>query len=44
MVLDSGKLVEFDTPQELLRREGGYFKALVDESSDRGDLYAAAGM
>jgi hypothetical protein len=42
MVLDAGKLVEFDSPQNLLQKESGLFKALVDESHDRGELYAMA--
>jgi ABC-type multidrug transport system fused ATPase/permease subunit len=42
--LDSGRLVEFGTPKELLGSDGGYFKALVDESSDKDELYAAAGV
>ena len=36
--------MEFGKPDELLNRDGGYFKALVDESSDRAELYAAAGV
>lgn len=43
MVLDAGRIVEFDRPRELLSREGGYLRALVDESGDRAELYAAAG-
>ena len=43
LVLDSGRRVEFGSPKELLDKEGGYFKALVDESSDREELYVAAG-
>ncbi|THH11785.1 hypothetical protein EW145_g436 [Phellinidium pouzarii] len=42
MVLDAGKLVEFDSPQNLLQKEGGLLKALVDESGDRDALYAMA--
>ena len=34
--------VEFDTPRNLLNKEGGWFKALVDESGDREALYAMA--
>ncbi|KAJ3119501.1 hypothetical protein HK100_000285 [Physocladia obscura] len=30
MVLDAGELVEFDTPSNLLGKDGGLFKALVD--------------
>jgi ABC-type multidrug transport system fused ATPase/permease subunit len=42
MVLDAGRLVEFDKPSTLLKVEGGYLKALVDESGDRENLYAMA--
>ena len=42
MVLDAGKLVEFDTPAALLKKEGGFFKSLVDNSGDRSALYAMA--
>ncbi|KAK1231113.1 hypothetical protein PQX77_005775, partial [Marasmius sp. AFHP31] len=35
MVLDAGRIVEFDTPRELLNREGGFLKALVEESADK---------
>lgn len=34
--------VEFDRPSELLKREGGFLKSLVDESGDSDALYAAA--
>jgi hypothetical protein len=36
MVLDAGKLVEFDSPNELLRRVDSLFRALVDESAEKG--------
>ncbi|KAH7340932.1 ABC transporter type 1, transmembrane domain-containing protein [Rhizoctonia solani] len=39
MVLGAGRLVEFDSPQELLRK-GGAFKSLVDGSGERNELYA----
>ncbi|PPQ71032.1 hypothetical protein CVT26_011497, partial [Gymnopilus dilepis] len=42
MVLDHGNMVEYDAPQALLTKKGGYFKALVDESGDRQALYAMA--
>ncbi|KAF9479224.1 multidrug resistance-associated ABC transporter [Pholiota conissans] len=40
MVLDSGRIVEFDSPQVLLQKKGGAFKALVDDSDDKDMLYA----
>ncbi|VDB84814.1 unnamed protein product [Peniophora sp. CBMAI 1063] len=42
MVLDAGRIVEFDTPSALLAEDAGYFKALVEESSDKEALYAMA--
>ncbi|CAE6404190.1 unnamed protein product [Rhizoctonia solani] len=39
MVLDAGRLVEFDSPQALLQK-GGAFKSLVDESGEKSELYA----
>lgn len=42
MVLDAGRLVEFDSPKALLEISGGRLKSLVDESSDRDMLYAMA--
>ncbi|KAL0058896.1 hypothetical protein AAF712_014394 [Marasmius tenuissimus] len=38
MVLDAGRIVEFDTPKELLVREGGFLKGLVEESADKDVL------
>ncbi|KAK7041873.1 hypothetical protein VNI00_008830 [Paramarasmius palmivorus] len=31
MVLDAGQIVEFDSPKNLIQKEGGYFKALVEQ-------------
>ncbi|KAF8803433.1 multidrug resistance-associated ABC transporter [Phlegmacium glaucopus] len=42
MVLDSGKIIEFDSPQELLQKKGGAFKTMVDGSGDKKALYAMA--
>ncbi|KIY48677.1 P-loop containing nucleoside triphosphate hydrolase protein [Fistulina hepatica ATCC 64428] len=42
MVLDAGRIVEFDSPQALLEIEGGWFRALVDESGDKDRLYMMA--
>ncbi|KAJ3755971.1 P-loop containing nucleoside triphosphate hydrolase protein [Lentinula raphanica] len=39
MVLDDGKIVEFDSPKKLVEKEGGMFRSLVDESADRVELY-----
>jgi ABC-type multidrug transport system ATPase subunit len=46
MVLDAGKLVEFDTPANLLKRQSGFFKSLVDQSGpgEREELYRMAGV
>ncbi|KZS96543.1 hypothetical protein SISNIDRAFT_451288 [Sistotremastrum niveocremeum HHB9708] len=35
MVLDEGRLIEFDTPQNLLRRENSSFRALVERGLRR---------
>ncbi|KAJ7283175.1 P-loop containing nucleoside triphosphate hydrolase protein [Mycena rebaudengoi] len=42
MVLDAGRIVEFDTPKVLLKIEDGKLRALVEESGDRDVLYAMA--
>lgn len=42
MVLDAGRVVEYDTPRTLLAREHGALRALVDGSADRDALYAMA--
>ncbi|KZT60636.1 hypothetical protein CALCODRAFT_492173 [Calocera cornea HHB12733] len=42
MVLDAGKLVEFDTPLALLQNEKSYFRSLVDESGDKENLVSIA--
>ncbi|KAI0918391.1 hypothetical protein AcV5_002391 [Taiwanofungus camphoratus] len=42
MVLDAGRIVEFDKPSELLKKEQGMLRALVDESGDKATLYAMA--
>jgi len=43
MVLDAGRIVEFDTPKELLKNKHGMLRALVDESGDKHALYKMAG-
>lgn len=42
LVLDAGKVSEFDTPWALLSKEGSALKALADGSGDRKKLYAMA--
>ncbi|KAH9929009.1 multidrug resistance-associated ABC transporter [Epithele typhae] len=43
MVLDAGRIVEFDSPSILLGKSDGYFRGLVDGSLDRHTLYAMTG-
>ena len=43
MVLDAGQLAEFDTPKNLLLKDGGLLRALVDESDDREALLKLVG-
>ncbi|OCH87310.1 P-loop containing nucleoside triphosphate hydrolase protein [Obba rivulosa] len=40
MVLDAGRIVEFDKPSELLKHEKGLLRALVEESGDKELLYS----
>ena len=42
LVLDAGRLVEFDSPMQLLAKDGGLFKGMVDESGDKDALYRLA--
>jgi ABC-type multidrug transport system fused ATPase/permease subunit len=42
MVLDAGRIVEFDKPSELLKNSRGMLRALVDESGDTDNLVAMA--
>ncbi|KAJ7691269.1 hypothetical protein B0H17DRAFT_1159808 [Mycena rosella] len=39
MVLDAGRIVEFDSPKALLKNKDGLLRALVDESGDKEALY-----
>ncbi|KAF8172921.1 P-loop containing nucleoside triphosphate hydrolase protein [Mycena galopus ATCC 62051] len=43
MVLDAGRIAEFDSPEELLKIKDGKLRALVEESGDRRALYEMAG-
>jgi len=43
MVLDAGRIVEFDSPKTLLSKPSGLLRSLVEESGDRDTLYAGAG-
>ncbi|KZV91873.1 hypothetical protein EXIGLDRAFT_675729 [Exidia glandulosa HHB12029] len=42
MVLDAGRLVEFDSPRALLQRPNGLLRSLVDESADKDELMTIA--
>ncbi|KAJ3720770.1 P-loop containing nucleoside triphosphate hydrolase protein, partial [Lentinula guzmanii] len=42
MVLDAGRIVEYDSPKELLKKKSGHLKALVDESADKERLHRMA--
>ncbi|PSR81332.1 hypothetical protein PHLCEN_2v6411 [Hermanssonia centrifuga] len=42
MVLDAGRLVEFNSPEVLLRDKESLLRALVEESADRDELLAMA--
>jgi ABC-type proline/glycine betaine transport system ATPase subunit len=42
LVLDAGRIVEFDAPHNLLKNPKGVFRSLVDESGDKDDLYETA--
>lgn len=40
IVLDTGRIIEFGSPADLLERDQGAFRSLVDESGDRELLHA----
>ncbi|KAF7977572.1 hypothetical protein HWV62_3150, partial [Athelia sp. TMB] len=42
MVLDAGRIAEFDSPAELLKNEKGRLRSLVNESKDKDVLIAMA--
>ncbi|KAI9056609.1 P-loop containing nucleoside triphosphate hydrolase protein [Trametes sanguinea] len=42
MVLDAGQIVEYGKPAELLQKESGFLRSLVEESGDKERLYAMA--
>ncbi|KAJ3564415.1 hypothetical protein NP233_g8309 [Leucocoprinus birnbaumii] len=42
MVLDAGRIVEFNSPSNLLDIENGFLRSLVEESGDRQNLYEMA--
>ncbi|KAJ2056332.1 hypothetical protein GGI17_006250 [Coemansia sp. S146] len=42
LVLDKGKVVEFDTPWNLLQRKGGIFRSMCEKSGEYEHLVAAA--
>ncbi|EIM89359.1 P-loop containing nucleoside triphosphate hydrolase protein, partial [Stereum hirsutum FP-91666 SS1] len=42
MVLDAGRVAEFDAPSTLLRTKGSKFRAMVDGSGESAELHAIA--
>jgi ABC-type multidrug transport system fused ATPase/permease subunit len=42
MVLDAGRVAEFDSPSALLENPKGLLRSLVDESGDKDLLYEMA--
>lgn len=38
LVLGEGKVVEFDTPSELMKRQNGVFRDMVEKSGERSEL------
>jgi ABC-type multidrug transport system fused ATPase/permease subunit len=44
MVFDTGRVVEYAAPRELLQRKDGYLRALVNESLDKEDLLTMVGI
>jgi ABC-type multidrug transport system fused ATPase/permease subunit len=42
LVLDAGEIVEFDTPLNLVQKEGGVFKAMVMETGNASNLISNA--
>ncbi|KAJ9605182.1 hypothetical protein H2200_010572 [Cladophialophora chaetospira] len=44
LVLGEGKVVEYDSPGELMRKEGGVFKDMVEMSGERGELERIIGI
>ncbi|KAF8308383.1 hypothetical protein DL93DRAFT_2100728 [Clavulina sp. PMI_390] len=42
LVLNAGRLVEYDSPSVLLSKDSGVFKSMVDGSGDRNALYSLA--
>ncbi len=44
MVLDAGRIAEFDSPKKLLMNKDGLLSSLVQESEDRDILMKAAGV
>ena len=44
LVLDAGEVAEWGSPKELLTKDSGMFKSLVDRSPDREALYDIVGV
>ncbi|KAK0198511.1 hypothetical protein F5146DRAFT_1100167 [Armillaria mellea] len=41
-IMDADRIVEYDSPVALLKKENGRLRAMVDESNDKDTLYAMA--
>ena len=44
MVLDAGKIVEFDSGRQLVRNCNSTFRSMIEESKDKKQLYRALGL
>ena len=44
LVLENGELVEFDTPRNLLRKDGGVFLKMCEQAPNWEELKVLAGM
>ena len=38
IVLKDGRIVEFDKPMELIKREGGYFKEIYEKMCENSEF------
>lgn len=44
LVLDHGVVAEYDTPRNLLQKEGGAFRAMCEQAADWDELKKEAGL